>query len=237
MTPREDVAEAYDALADDYEDVAEEAPHNAHLEFPAVTALVPDVDGARVLDAGCGAGRYAEGLSERGADVVGCDVSERMVEVTRERLGDAVEVHHADVAEPLSFADDAAFDGVVCAGVLGYLADWRAPLEEFARVLRPGGFLVVSVGHPFSEVNREAASRYFDVERRDPEFDVGAELYRRPLEAMVGPLLEAGFRLDDLREPRPTEAYREAAPEEYETVDREPVFLCLRGTREPGTIR
>lgn len=234
MPSREEVTDAYDALADEYEDVAEEAPHNAHLEFPAMTATIPDVEGDRVLDAGCGAGRYAEWLLEAGADVVACDASEEMVERARQRLGDDVAVHRADVAEPLAFAGDDAFDGVVCAGVLDYVEDWRGPLEAFARVLRPGGFLVFSVGHPFSEVNRTAASNYFDVELRDPEFDVGAPLYRRPLEAMIGPVLDAGFRLDELREPRPTAAFREVAPEEYEEVSRDPVFLCVRAAYGRG---
>lgn len=233
MPSRDAIANVYDAIADEYESVAETQPHNAHHEFPATTALIPDVDGLRVLDAGCGAGRYAEWLGDRGAAVVGCDVSEAMVEQARARLGDDASVHCADVAEPLAFADADAFDGVVCSGVLDYVEDWRDPFEEFARVLRPGGFLVASVGHPASEVNREAASNYFDVEPREAEFDVGPALYRRPLDEMVGTLLDAGFRLDALREPRPTEAFREAAPEEYDRTAGEPVFLCLRGVRRP----
>jgi len=236
MTSREKVTDAYDTLADEYEEVAERAPHNAYREFPTMTALIPDVEGDRVLDAGCGAGRYAEWLCDKGADVVACDASEEMVKQARKRLND-VPVHQADIAESLAFADDDEFNGVVCSGVLDYLNDWHASLETFTRVLRPGGFLVASVGHPFSEVNREAASNYFEIELREPEFDVGAPLYRRPLEEIVRPLLDAGLRLDGLREPQPTEAFREAAPEEYEEVAQEPVFLCVRAvcgqTRDP----
>lgn len=230
MPTREDVAEAYDALADEYDTVAEAAPHNAHHEFPGTTAVIPEVEGKRVLDAGCGAGRYAAWLADEGADVVACDVSREMVERTRERIDEAT-VHRADLGEPLSFAADDAFDGVVCAGALGYLADWETPLAEFARVLRPGGFLVVSVGHPFSPVNREAASDYFAVERREPEFEVGVPIYRRPLEQIVRPVTDAGFQLAELGEPQPTEAFREVAPEEYEEAATEPTYLCLRAVR------
>lgn len=232
MTSREEVTDAYDALADDYEAVAENAAHNAYLEFPTVTALVPDVEGSRVLDAGCGAGRYAEWLLSEGADVVGCDASQEMVEQARERLGNEVSVHHADLTEGLGFAADNSLDGIVCAGVLDYVEDWQQPLAEFTRVLRPDGFLVASVGHPASDVNLEAASSYFEIELREPEFDVGAPLYRRPIEEIVGPLLNAGFRLSGLREPQPTEEFRGVAPEEYDEVAREPVFLCVQGICE-----
>lgn len=228
MTHRREVADAYDELADGYEEVAEKQPHNAHREFPAMTALVPEIEECKILDAGCGAGRYAEWLNEEGADVVGCDASEEMVKQARERLSDNIPVYHADLAEPLTFADDAVFDGIVCSGVLGYINDWYTTFEEFARVLRSGGFLVASVGHPFSETNQEAASNYFDTELREAEFEDGPPLYRRPLEEMVQPLLDAGFQLDGLREPQPTETFREKAPKEYEEVAEEPVFLCMR---------
>lgn len=229
MPTREDVVEAYDTLADDYETVAEQAPHNAQFEFPATTSLLQPEAGDRVLDAGCGAGRYAAWLEDAGCSVVACDVSPEMVRQTDDRIDGAAV--RADLARPLGFADD-TFDGVVSAVALGYVADWDQPLREFARVLRPGGSLVISIGHPWSEVNRTAAENYFAVERREPEFDVGVPIYRRPLERMLSPVLSAGFRIESLREPQPTEAFRAAAPDEYETLAGEPVYLCVRAVLE-----
>ncbi len=52
--------------------------------------------------------------------------------------------------------------------------------------------------------------------------------YRRPLAAILNPLLNAGFRLDRIEEARPTEAFREKDPETFERVSREPTFLSLR---------
>lgn len=51
---------AYDQLAEEYAERVDEAPYNANLDFPAMTALMPDVEGKRVLDAGYGSGRYSE---------------------------------------------------------------------------------------------------------------------------------------------------------------------------------
>ncbi|MHC4408490.1 MAG: class I SAM-dependent methyltransferase, partial [Planctomycetota bacterium] len=55
--------------------------------------------------------------------------------------------------------------------------------------------------------------------------------YRRPLESMLNPLIEAGFRIDRILEPKPTEAFRETRPGDYDSLMREPVFLCVRATR------
>ena len=53
-------------LADDYARLIDTKPHNAYYERPATLALLPDVNGMHVLDAGCGPGIYAEELLKRG---------------------------------------------------------------------------------------------------------------------------------------------------------------------------
>ncbi len=237
MTDGEDpIAEAaYDELADTYAEEVRTNPYNADLEFPATTSLVPDVEGKRVLDAGCGTGVYTEWLLDRGADVVGVDVSEAMLEHARERVGDRAEFVRADLAEPMEFAGTDGFDGVVSALALGYVADWRGPFAEFARLLKPGGFLAFSTGHPLDQFPPEADegdANYFEVERAVKEWDVEVPYYRRPFSEIVEPLLETGFRIDELLEPRPTAAFEEKWPERYEKESRYPVFLCVRAVRE-----
>jgi hypothetical protein len=55
--------------------------------------------------------------------------------------------------------------------------------------------------------------------------------YRRPLAALLNPLVEAGFELDRVLEPTPTERFREEAPEDYEELSRQPGFLCVRAAK------
>jgi SAM-dependent methyltransferase len=229
------VVAAYDAVAGSYDDEIETNPYNADLEMPGTTALVPAVDGKRVLDAGCGTGTYTEWLRDRGATVVGVDASREMLAHARRRVGVArtddadppVALSRADLGEPLPFRDD-SFDGVVSALVLDYVADWHATFAEFARVLRPGGFLVFSVGHPVEEYVDNEDVTYFERERVTKRWDVEIPYYRRPLSDMLEPLLAAGLRLDGIAEPEPTERFRERRPEAYEKESRQPVFLCLR---------
>jgi SAM-dependent methyltransferase len=92
----------------------------------------------RVLDVGCGTGEFAASAKTKlGCDVVGVDLSERMVELSRER---GVEAVVGDV-EKLPFADR-EFDAVSATWMLYHLPDLDRGLAEIVRVLRPGGRLV-----------------------------------------------------------------------------------------------
>ncbi|UTF52604.1 class I SAM-dependent methyltransferase [Natronosalvus rutilus] len=229
------VEDAYDKLAETYK-TQEENPYCADLEFPATTELVPDVADKRVLDAGCGHGRYADWLAERGADVLAVDRNTEMLEQARRRIGERAEIRQVDITEPLEFADDGTFDGVICGLSLHYVEDWRQPFAEFARILRPGGFLVFSAQHPVDEYIAFEAENYFDVERERMTWsasgeDIEVPFYRRPFSEVVNSLVETGFHLDELVEPKPRESFKEKKPESYEKRLKYPTFLCVRASK------
>jgi SAM-dependent methyltransferase len=226
--------DAFETLAERYAALVDTKPHNAYYERPATLSLLPDVRGKRVLDAGCGPGVYTEWLLEHGADVVAFDASPAMVRAARKRIGARARVFRADLAKPLDLADG-SFDLVLSALALDYVLDWGAVFSEFYRVLRRPGHLVFSAGHPFADFSRSDGS-YFDTELMEFTWTgfgipVRVPAYRRPLSAMVSPLLEAGFVLEALLEPRPTEAFRQPDPEGYEKLSRQPGFLCVRAAK------
>lgn len=98
--------------------------------------------GDRVLDAGCGDGRFAAALVEAGAEVVGADVSEEALHRAAERAP-GTELVRVEEGGPLPFAD-ASFDVVWASEVLGHVADADAFLSELRRVLRPRGRLLIT---------------------------------------------------------------------------------------------
>ena len=232
---------AYEKLADSYSARAPTKPHNAYYERPATLSLLGGIGGKRVLDAACGPGIYAEELVARGAEVVGFDASERMVELARERLCDRAEVFHANLEDPLAWLDDGSFDLVVSALAMDYVEDWQGPLAEFYRVLKPAGKLMFSVEHPifkFVEQVYEGEGSYFETALAGMEWTgfgerVYVPSYRRPLGAMVDAILGGGFVFVGMLEPRPDERFRVADPVEYERLCRMPGFLCFVG-RKPG---
>ena len=233
----------YEQFAYRYAHYAENKVHNAHYERPNTLMLLPDVAGQRVLDAGCGPGIYAEELLTRGAEVLAFDVTADFVDITKERLGDQggdrASVLQADLLQPLSFAGDGEFDGVLCALVLDYIEHWGPVFQEFCRVLKPGGWLLLSAGHPFGDwlwlsrkypqfADNYFSTRLFQVEWHgfgDPPVPITA--YRRPLSQMLNPLAAAGLHLERIREARPTQVFKERDPEEYEYLNREPGFIAI----------
>jgi SAM-dependent methyltransferase len=120
------------------------------LEEPATLALLGDVSGKDVLDAACGTGRYAVQLAQAGARVCGLDPSPEMLARARckcDAAGTAVAWREGELYA-LPYAD-ASFDAAVCALALCHVPDLRKAVAELARVLRPGGKLVLSDFHPY----------------------------------------------------------------------------------------
>jgi len=220
---------SYDSIADAYAAGIDAAPYNALYERPAMLSLLPDVAGARVLDAGCGAGWYTEQLLARGARVTAIDESAQMVRHTRARVGDAADVRAHDLSRPLSFADDASYDGILSPLTLHYLRDWSTPLAEFRRILKPGGWLLFSTHHPAADAALFQPERYLDVEQVDDEWKWAGTVrfYRRPLCEIINPLAQAGFTIERLVEPIPTHAFRDAKPDAYARILRQPNFLII----------
>lgn len=232
--------ENYESFADRYAEMTETKPHNALYERPATRSLLPDVKGLRVLDAGCGPGVYTEWLLDHGAKVVAFDVTPRMVELTRLRVSDRATLHVADLGQPLGFAADAEFDLVVCPLVLDYIKDWGPTFKEFARVLKPGGTLVFSCGHPmtdFTHPDIQGPEIYYNVEQiemtwggfGDPKPVITS--YRRPFSAIINPLIAAGLTLDHVLEARPLPAFQERDPRNYDDLMRAPGFIFIRAKK------
>lgn len=77
----------YDTFADAYSRQNESSLLNAYYERPAMVSLAGDIDGHRVLDAGCGSGPLTAALRDGGAVVTGFDLSAAMIDLARRRLG------------------------------------------------------------------------------------------------------------------------------------------------------
>ena len=82
---KEKVIAAYEKMAVRYNELIDHKPHNAYYDRPNTLALLPDVKGKTVLDAACGPGKYAEILIDQGANVIGYDISPKMVELAIQR--------------------------------------------------------------------------------------------------------------------------------------------------------
>jgi len=98
--------------------------------------------GERVLDLGCGAGRFLRVIAEAGAVTVGVEVAEAALARAR-RLAPEAELHRVAPDGDLPFADG-TFDLVWCSEVLEHVADTATFLSELRRVLRAGGRALIT---------------------------------------------------------------------------------------------
>ncbi|HWB69063.1 MAG TPA: bifunctional demethylmenaquinone methyltransferase/2-methoxy-6-polyprenyl-1,4-benzoquinol methylase UbiE [Solirubrobacterales bacterium] len=136
------IAGRYDAL----NSVMTAGLHHRWRERAADRAELSPGDTA--LDVCCGTGDLALELARRvtpGGRVVGCDFSEPMLDLAREKAGErGVEGVRFEWADALKLPyDDARFDAVTVGFGVRNLADLQAGFAEMARVLRPGGRLVI----------------------------------------------------------------------------------------------
>ncbi len=114
------------------------------LELQATLGLMGELRGARMLDVGCGDGALACAAALRGAQVTGLDPDPAMLAAARSRaalVGVAAKFVEGRM-ERLPFPD-AAFDVATAITVLCFVSDAAGAVREMARVLRPGGCLVI----------------------------------------------------------------------------------------------
>ncbi|MDO5722278.1 MAG: demethylmenaquinone methyltransferase [Actinomycetaceae bacterium] len=117
-----------------------------HIWRRATRRALNPKPGQRILDLAAGTGSSTAALAESGAEVVACDLSEGMIEVGRKRHPE-LQFVQGD-ATNLPFAD-ASFDAATISFGLRNVVDTRLALKEMARVVKPGGQLVIcEVSHP-----------------------------------------------------------------------------------------
>jgi SAM-dependent methyltransferase len=122
--------------------------------FRAVLDALDPQAGEKILEIGCGSGAYTRELLERGTDVTATEVAPGPLAQARRNLGPlAAEAHlRIEDAQRLSLPDD-RFDKVLLSEVIEHVPDPDRAIAEAARVLRPGGLLVVSTPSRLSPMN------------------------------------------------------------------------------------
>lgn len=240
-----EVRDFWNRVASDWQrQVGDDGDRNRRLNSDRVLwDFAGEVRGRRVLDAGCGTGYLTRKLVERGAEAVGVDLSEKMIEIAR---GAAPELDwRVDSVTRLSTLPDGAFDLLVSNYVLMDVPDLESTIRSFARVLRPGGVAVVVFSHPCFPQSRRtegpgAESSYrwelpYFVRRRmvDPpwaHFTSEFIWFHRPLSDYWKAFDEAGFSVARFDEPRlgPERAHLAASEHELHACSTRPYSVAFR---------
>ena len=206
---------------------------------PELSRLLGDVRGKRILDAGCGEGRYARYLKHKGAHVIGIDGSEKLLAYARERDAD-IEFQTADLLDVLDFGNH-SMDAIISVGVLMSLPQLDTFLSESVRILKKQGVLLIAVHHPaFCNPTMRLDQRFWEKWLRRPVvgrtfsyFGKGSghaswPLYHRTIGEYVDAFRRHGLQIDRITEPNelPKEMIERDRNVEYAT--RLPRFIVFK---------
>lgn len=222
-------AEAWTQLARAGYDV-----YRDYLNTPAFLAMLPDVRGLSGIDIGCGEGHNTRLIAQRGARLVGIDIAEVFIahaaeEERNEPLGIVYRVASAvEIPYP-----DAHFDFATAVMSLMDMPETDLALAEAFRVVKPGGFLQFSICHPcfdtphrrnlrneqgltyaievgdyFRNLNGAVTEWLFgaaprELKQKFPKFKIPR--FTRTVSQWVNLLVDTGFVIERVEEPRPTD--------------------------------
>lgn len=222
--------------------------YNDLLEQPAMRKLLPDLCGKQVLDIGCGFGHNCAGFMRAGAkSAVGIDLSEKMLAVARaENTLPGIQYLRMDMAQISDLK--MRFDLIYSSLAFHYAEDFQKLARDIYGLLCRGGQLLFSQEHPFVTASKteaygyiynseeEAAayafSDYMQSGRRCGAWFVeDVENFHRPFGMLLTALCDAGFLIEKVVEPIPSEeACRQRPGLKKEFI--KPTFLIVRARKQ-----
>ena len=123
---------------------------NDCIETPILLAMIPEVDGKRVLDIGCGMGQHAKQYSDMGAEsVLGIDISEKMLEYAKEHFH-AKNITYRQMALEDICQIDEQFDLITSSLAFDYAEDLDKLMKNIYGLLKYGAHFVFSMSHPMA---------------------------------------------------------------------------------------
>lgn len=214
-------------------------------EWDALKKLMPDLIDKQVLDLGCGFGWHCIYAIENGASsVVGVDISQKMLELAREKTHYHQVKYILSAMEDIDFPDE-SFDIILSSLAFHYVADYELLIKKIYRMLKPGGNLIFTVEHPVFTAygkqdwyyNEEGEILHFPVdnyyyEGKRTAIFLGEKVtkYHRTLTTYLNTLLANGFVINQVVEPQPPESMLEIPGMKDEL--RRPMMLIVSANKK-----
>ena len=248
------IEQNWNSMVEAYEQFTNKpSSYSLAIEWPAIKQLLPNIKNKKVLDLGCGTGRFSFLLETLfPAKVVGIDLSQQMLNKATEighNKQSSVEFIKGDI-ENLTLIKDNSFDFVFSSTTLHYLPDLAKVIGEVSRVLVSGGVCILSVIHPVYTSHYPLANknefpkdedwqvRYLNKNLRSYvqpwiEFNDNIEnylstSYHHTFADYVNNAIKAGLSITAVSEPKPPKQWFLDSPERYTGFINTPTYMVLK---------
>ena len=213
-------------------------------EWASIQAMLPELRGKKVIDLGCGYGWFCRSARQAGAaEVLGIDVSEKMLARARELTDDPGIRYQREDLEQLTLPGQ-AYDLAYSSLALHYLPELTPFLATIHQALKPGGWLVFTTEHPIYTCAKSQGwlvdaegQRSWPVNSYQNEgprvsnwLADGVIKYHRTLGTTLNALMSAGFALRHVEEWGPSAEQVAAVPELAEEAER-PMMVLIAAQR------
>lgn len=224
-----------------------EANANNLFEIPTLIKILPDLEGKRILDLGCGSGeRCMDYIKQGAAKVTGIDISEKMLEAARNENADPRITYIKMAMEDIGELNE-TYDVAISSLALHYVEDFGGVVKNVYRLLSDGGIFLFSQEHPLSTCYEGTEDRWTRDEtgrkihanianyclegRKDSTWFVeGVQRYHRTFSTIVNTLAGQGFKILEMAEPTATEEILKKYPEYYDLYHK-PDFLFVKAEK------
>ena len=219
---------------------------NNLFEIPVLTSMLPDLNGKRILDLGCGFGEHCMEYVRKGAvRVVGIDISEKMLEVARKENADPkIEYINMPMEDIGKLKEQ--FDVAISSLAFHYVENFASVVADISKHLVSGGVFVFSQENPINTCHAggdrwtrdENGNKLYvnlknysvEGKRESTWFVDNVVKYHRRFSTVVNNLADAGFIIEKMEEPLPDEELLKKYPE-YEDLFHKPDFLIVRARK------
>ena len=224
---------------------------NNLIEKPMFRALMPKLQGKRVLDLGCGYGDLCVYAIENGAiKAVGTDISKKMIELAKEKNSNKIIEYFIKPMEKIDDLDE-KFDVILSSLAFHYVEDYAKLIKDISNLLKPNGVLLFSQEHPMvtamtqpqngKKIDKKLdlegkryylVSDYNNVGKRVITWNVdGVIKYHRNMETVLNTLIDNGLKIERIEESKALEQAIKLEPKYVNQKDR-PMFLFVRARKD-----
>jgi ubiquinone/menaquinone biosynthesis C-methylase UbiE len=155
--------------------LADSDSYQRQIIMPNIVRIInPSVD-KRILDVACGQGLFSESMIEKGASVVGVDISSELIGIAKKRFGNKVSSKNNFIVSPADKMtsvgiEEKSCDSAMCILAAQNIKEFDSTIKEVSKILKPKGKFVIVLNHPCFRVPKQS-DWHFDAEGGGPEGD------------------------------------------------------------------